>query len=175
MSFAIHIFIAEKFAKESYQNFLDDARRLFGEWNLAGSNPVRGPWASIDDCFFVSDNLPPGENVRVNVMANVRHEAVKWNFDDYEWYLSFETSAGRSPRSLAVQLGSLLLAAQRFGWNAVVDRDSWLGEPGPVEFRSKEALVEHIRRVLKIEYAEYLGVLQQRGIINDNGDLILPD
>ncbi|SRR6266478_5245227 len=175
MSFAIHLFIAEKFANESYSGFLNDAQHLFGQWNVTGSAPTcdRGP--RIDDCFITSEDLPPGENVRVNVMAKMRHESVKWNFDDYEWYLSLETSAGRSLLSLAVQLGSLLLATQKFRWTVVVDRDSWLGEPGPVEFRSKEALVEHIRRVLKIEYPECLAVLQERGVIDGNGDLVLPN
>ena len=175
MSFAVHLFIPENFAIESYRNLLDDARHLFGEWNVTGSNPTCTARPSIDDCFIISENLPPGENVRVNVMASKRHDTVKWNFDDYEWYLSFETSAGRSVLSIAVQIGSLLLATRRFRWTVVVDRDSYLGESYPVEFRSKEALLDHIRRLLKVEYPEYLATLQQRGLFNGNGDFIQPN
>ena len=73
-----------------------------------------------------------------------------------------------------VQLGALLLAAERFPWFVVVDRDSYIGESYPVEFRSKEALVEHIRRMLEVEHPEYLLILQQRGIIDDNCQFALP-
>src|SRR6266566_1868561 len=147
MSFAIHLFMPDKFAEEPYLRFLGDVQNLFGKWDVAGSTPIHDTGLSIHDCFIESENLPPGENVRVNVMASRRHDAVRWNFD-FEWYVSFETSAGRGAMSLAVQLGSLLLATQKFRWSVVVDRDSWIDENEPIEFRSKEALVEHIRRVI---------------------------
>src|SRR5437762_770496 len=109
MSVAIHIFMPDKFAEEPYLRFLGDAQNLFGKWNIAESTPIHDTGLSIHDCFIASENLPRSENVRVNVTASRPHDAVRWNFD-YEWYISFETNAGRSPLSYAVQFGSLLLA-----------------------------------------------------------------
>jgi hypothetical protein len=92
---------------------------------------------------------------------------------DYEWYLSFETGAARTAFGLAVQLGSLLLATQRFRWSLIVDRDAYIDENEPMEFQSKEALVGHIRRALA-RYREYRADLQQSGILDENGHLVLP-
>jgi hypothetical protein len=171
MSFAIHIFMPNKFEQEPYLRFLDKIKNLYGQWQISeDSFNYDTHFPRIHDCFLTSDYLPSLEFVRVNVQASRRHEAILWPFSDYEWYISFETSASRSVLGLAVQVGSLLLATQRFPWTVIVDRDSGVEEDEKTEFRSFDALLPHVR---KIFYPERRACLQGRGILNENGDLLL--
>lgn len=84
---------------------------------------------------------------RVNELDANRGDKRTWPFD-YEWYLSLESSAGRTSLGIAVQLGAILLAMRKFDWIVFVDHDAWLGDNEPTEFRSRDAVVEHIKRVL---------------------------
>jgi hypothetical protein len=96
---------------------------------------------------------------------------IPWGFD-YEWGLHFETGAGRSEFSLAVQLGSLLLAMESFGWLCVIDRDTCVPDE-PTEFRTKEAVCQHIKRLISGEFSGYSSDLKRRGILSEDGNLSL--
>jgi hypothetical protein len=170
MSVAVHIFMPDPYEEEPYRRFLGDVQNLFGTWKITGSKFFStGP--TIHDCFIGSEDLPPGENVRVNVSASRRHEAIIWGFD-HQWYISFETSAGRAPLSYAVQFGALLLAARKFRWNVAVDRDTYIEAKEPQEFRTLESLIAHVRRVLG--RMQYCADLQQQGVLNENYEPVLP-
>ncbi len=164
--------MAEQFPEESYRQFLGEVQNLFGKWNVAESTPVYDTGWRIHGCRIKSQDLPFDESVSVFVDVSRRVKEVPWNFD-YEWYLSFETGAGRSALSLAVQLGAVLLAGQSFQFVLVADRDSCV-ENEPTEFRSREAVVEHIRRVLDGEFRESSVILQRKGIVSEDGYLLLP-
>jgi hypothetical protein len=73
---------------------------------------------------------------------------------------------------LSIQLGGLLLAMESFDSLCVVDEDSVLKDE-PTEFRTKEAVINHIRRVLAEDF-KCLGVLQEKGIVDKEGNFVLP-
>lgn len=173
MSFVIHIFMAHGFQAAPYWDFLEQARTLFGCWSVAESTPIYGSGHTIHECFLKSETLNPDENVRVNVRTTRRvNDITTWHFD-YEWGISFETGAGRSALSLAVQLGLLSLAAQRFQWFLVIDRDTYLGEYQQTEFRSSEELARHLRLILG-SFPDCCADLQKRGILDKQYSLLLP-
>ncbi len=136
MSFAIHIFMADPFRKEPYVHFLGEVQNLFGEWALerSGQFDCNPRSSNIDDCWIRSSNLPLGENVRVNITVDRMTPATLWGFE-YAWSIHFESNAGRSALSLAIQLGGLLLAVQSFKFLCVIDQDGNI-EGEPTEFRS---------------------------------------
>src|SRR5580698_4308497 len=104
MSFAIHIFMTEKFSWEAYQCYLGKIQHLYGRWDL--EEEVRfeenGNGWKIHECCLRAWDLPSDERFSVWVAAQRTVPAVSWGFN-FEWYLSFETSAGRSFIGLAVQ------------------------------------------------------------------------
>ncbi len=168
MSVAVHIFMPDPYEEERYRRFLGDVQNLFGCWKITESK-FFGTGPTIHDCFVRSE--APGENVRVNLSASRRHEAIIWGFD-HQWYISFETSAGRTPVSYAVQFGALLLAARKFRWHVAVDRDTYIDANEPQEFRTNESLIAHVRRVLG--RMQYCADLQQQGVLNENYEPVLP-
>jgi hypothetical protein len=175
MSFAVHLFMKEKFSETSYREFLCKVQNIFGTWTMEGNSPVDVQSQSlyIHECWIVSEHPPQDENVRVNVMASRRLKgAVEWGFE-YEWSLSLETSAGRSAVSLAVQLGGLLLAMETFDWFVVIDHDTCIKDE-PTEFRSKGAVGQHIKLVIGQEFTGYRSDLKKRGILDEKGCFVLP-
>ena len=175
MSFAVHLFSNEDFSEEAYREFLSKAQHLFGSWTLEGDGLCdhQSQYLHIHACWITSEHLPTGEHVRVGVTASRRLKGVvEWGFE-YEWSLSFETSAGRSAISLAVQLGSLHLALQTFDWFVVIDHDTHIKDE-PTEFRSKETVAQHIKRVIEQEFTAYLSDLKKGGILDGNGYFVLP-
>jgi hypothetical protein len=175
MSFAIHLFMKEKFSETYYREFLRKVQNIYGAWTLEGNGPsdVQSQNLYIHECWIVSRPLPQGEDVRVNIMADRRlNGAVEWGFE-YKWSLTLETNAGRSALSLAVQLGSLLLATDIFDWLVVIDRDTCIKDE-PTEFRSKEVVREHLKRIIEWEFAGYIAYLKGRRILDDNGYLLSP-
>jgi hypothetical protein len=173
MSYAIYLFMSEKFSRESFQHFLAKARNLYGKWNLAEHAPFNEDtsYRTIQEYVIESENLPINDDFRVWVEAS-RMLSAEWGFD-FEWYLKFETSAGRSPLGLAVQLGSLLLAMRHFEWFVFVDEDTSIKEE-PTEFRSKEAAIQHIKRVMAEEFSLDFEDLKRQKILNEEGYLLLP-
>jgi hypothetical protein len=174
MSVAVHLFIAEKFSEESYREFLRDAQSLFGNWNLEGfvdfNNDLNYP--TIHECWIQAQDISQVDWFRVNVQAE-RHlkQTPVWPFE-YEWALSFESSAGRSALGFAVQLGAWLLAMHRFDCTHAFDHDTCLKNE-PEEFRTTEALTQHIRRLM-IEELQVVEELKERKIVNADGFLLLP-
>ncbi len=175
MSFAIHIFMADPFRKEPYVHFLGEVQNLFGEWALerSGQFDCNPRSSNIDDCWIRSSNLPLGENVRVNITVDRMTPATLWGFE-YAWSIHFDSNAGRSALSLAIQLGGLLLAVQSFKFLCVIDQDGNI-EGEPTEFRSGEAVREHVKVVLAKEFSGYVEALRQRGVINDEGYFVIPE
>lgn len=174
MSFAIHLFMGEKFSEESYRRFLDIAQKLFGDWKFEETVTFNrdSRYLTIHECWIKSENLPSDDSFRVNVEASKHLKDVTvWDFD-YEWHLRLETGAGRSPVGLAVQFGAWILAMRSFRFNLALDRDSCL-ENEPTEFRSIEAAVEHTRHMLG-ENLERFADLKRRGIVTQDGYLSLP-
>jgi hypothetical protein len=175
MSFAVHLFMKEKFSETYYREFLRQVQNIYGTWTLEGNGPsdVQSQHLYIHECWIVSEPWSQGEDVRVNIMADKRLKgAVEWGFE-YEWCLSLETNTGRSAVSLAVQLGGLLLAMRTFDWFVVIDHDTCIKDE-PTEFRSKEAVAQHINRVIEHEFTGYLCDLKKRGILDENGCFVLP-
>jgi hypothetical protein len=175
MSLAVHLFVAEKFSEESYRRFLSNVQNLFGIWTLEEAVPFNDDpsYLTIHECWISSEGLAADERFRVNFEASKHLKDVfMWGFD-YEWHLRLETSAGRSPLGLAVQLGGWLLATQHFRFTLALDRDSGLGNE-PTDFRTIEAAAEHVRRLLKEKPLEYTANLMQRRIMSENGNLLLP-
>ena len=148
MSYAIHLFVKEPFSQERYLAFLNEMQHLFGQWHVEESGAFAETGYGIHSCVvrIGSDDRPVEERCSIWVGAN-RGDKRTWPFD-YEWYLSLETSAGRTSLGIAVQLGAILLAMRKFDWIVFVDRDAWLGDDEPTEFRSRDAVVEHMKRVL---------------------------
>lgn len=174
MSVAVHLFMAEKFSEDSYREFLRDARSLYGTWDLeettaCNSEPGK---VTIHECWIKACNVPREDWFRINVAASRRvKEIFVWPFE-YEWCLSLETSVGRSPVGLAVQFGTWLMAMHRFPFIHAFDHDTCLKDE-PTEFRTTEALSQHIRRLLKEEF-DILGDLQRVKAVNSDGFLVLP-
>jgi len=167
MSFGIHIYMADKFSEQSYRRFPGEVQNLFGKWDLVESWAFRvNPrYENMHECWIESHDFPVGENVRVNVEATHYVKGVSLGKFDYEWALHFETTVARSVLGLAVQLGSLLLAMESFKWFLVIDRDSSL-EHEPTEFRSKEAVYGHVRRLLEEDFPTSCVELKRRGILD---------
>lgn len=175
MSYAIRIFSAEQFSETRHRGFIAEMQNLFGEWRVAESTPFSSPGWTIHECCITSeDDVPNDEWVHVWVAAHrrVKGEKPMWPFE-YEWYINFETGSGRSVLGLAVQLGAVVLAMQRLPWFLVEDRDSFLGDGEPTEFRSHEAVLAHIRLVLT-QNPERLDWLRQRGLLDQDGSLLVP-
>lgn len=175
MSYAIRIFSAERFSEEHYRDFIAEAQGLFGSWRETESTPFSDTGWTIHECCLTSENdVPNDEWVHVWVAAHrrVREEKPMWPFE-YEWYINFETGSGRSLLGLAVQLGALILAMRGFPWFLVEDRDSGFDEDEPTQFRSEQAVLAHISRVLG-EYPERIEWLRQRGLLDESGSLLLP-
>ena len=149
MSYAIHLFMKEPFSQERYLAFLEEMQHLFGQWRVEGSTELtESGYNNIHSCAvrIGTEDLPIAGQCSIWIDAS-RGPKNYWLFD-YDWSLSLETSAGRTSLGLAVQLGAILLAMRKFEWTVFVDRDAWLGDTEPTEFRSKEAVVEHMKRVL---------------------------
>ena len=176
MSYAIRIFSAEPFSEKHYRAFIAELQGLFGRWMVTESAPFSETGWTIHECCLSSDNAVPDDDEWVNVWVaarrRVKGEKPMWPFE-YEWFINFETSSGRSGLGMAVQLGALVLAMRRLPWFLVEDRDWFYGEGEPTEFRSEEAVVAHIRRVLG-QSPERIEWLLQRGILDENGFLVLP-
>jgi hypothetical protein len=138
----------EPFSQDRYLAFLQEMQHLFGQWRVEESSAFAESGYGIHSCAvrIGSTDWPVNERCSIWVDAK-RHLEGYWPFD-YEWYLSLETSAGRTSFGIAVQLGAILLAMRKFDWTIFVDRDAWLGDNEPTEFRSKEAVVEHMKLVL---------------------------
>lgn len=167
--------MAKQFSKEPYECFLVKARNLYGKWKLVDDVPLDvNSERTLHECTIESEGSPAGEHFRVWVRAQKMTADVLWGFD-YEWGLHFETSAGRSMTGLVVQLGALLCAMQSFEWFIVIDHDTCIkDEPNePTEFRSKEAVAEHIKRMLEKEF-KCSADLIKRGILDQKGYLLLP-
>ena len=63
---------------------------------------------------------------------------------------------------------------ERFQFLAVIDHDTDLKNE-PTEFRSKKAVVEHVRRILNEEFEPSIEpILREQGLIDKAGYLILP-
>jgi hypothetical protein len=148
MSYAIHLFMKEPFSQEPYLAFLNEMQHLFGQWHVEESSAFAENGYGIHSCAvrIGSDDWPVDERCSIWVNVN-RGDKRTWQFD-YEWYLSLETSAGRTSLGTAVQLGAMLLAMRKFDWTVFVDHDAGLGDNEPTEFRSRDAVVEHMKRVL---------------------------
>jgi hypothetical protein len=175
VSYAIRIFSAEQFSEKQHRDFIAEVQALFGSWRVTESTPFSNTGWTIHECCLSSeDGVADDEWVHVWVAAQrrVKGEKPMWPFE-YEWYINFETGSGRSRLGLAVQLGTLVLAMRRLPWFLVEDRDCGFGEDEPTEFRSEEAILAHIRRVLG-EYPERLEWLRQRGILDEKGSLVMP-
>jgi hypothetical protein len=175
VSYAIRIFSAEKFSEKQHLNFIVKAQALFGSWTVSESTPFCDTGWTIHECCLTSENdAPDDEWVRVWITARRRVEGEEpIRLFEYEWYIDFETSFGRSFLGLAVQLRALVLAMQMLPWFLVEDIDCSFGEAAPTEFRSEEAVLAHIRRVLA-EHPEGLAWLGQRGLVDKHGSLLLP-
>jgi hypothetical protein len=174
MSYAIRIFMAEQFSEKPYREFIADIQNLFGKWSVTESTPFYDTGWIIHECRLESEGLPQDEWVGVWVSARrrLREEKPMWPFD-YEWYTGFETGTGRTPLGLAVQLGALVLAMRKFPWVLVEDRDADIDDGEPTEFRSEEAVLAHLKRVLG-RHPEGCEKLRRRGILDLNGSLLLP-
>jgi hypothetical protein len=166
--------MAKQFSEQLYRDFLGEIQNLFGKWRVAESTPFYDTGWTIHECRLTSHDLPDDEwvNVWVTARRRLREEKPMWPFD-YEWYTDFETGTGRTSMGLAVQLGALVLSMQRFPWFLVEDRDAYLGENEPTEFRSEEAVLAHIGRVLA-EHPERREWFRQRGMLDEHGSLLLP-
>jgi hypothetical protein len=175
MSFAIHLLVTEKFSKDSFREFLGKVQSLYGTWDLEESVPFNEDQhcLTIHESWVKSGEVSSNDWFRINIAATRRlKEVFMWNFD-YEWHLRFETSAGRSPIGLAVQLGAWLVAMHGFRFNVGIDRDSSL-ENEATEFRSIDAGVEHTRRLITQKPPAWSADLKERGIVNEEGYLLLP-
>ena len=148
MSYAIRLFMKEPFSEERYLAFLEEMRHLFGQWQIESSSGCERSGNDIHSCAvrIGAEDWPIAAQCNIWVNAE-RSPKSYWPFD-YEWCVNLETSAGRTSLGMAVQLGAILLAMRKFEWTVFVDRDAWLGENEPTEFRSKEEVVEHMKRVL---------------------------
>ena len=175
MSFAVHLFVTEPFRQEPYDAFLNKARQLYGDWNLEEAVPFNDSTQNltIHECWVQSKGeADPSRFFRVNIEAS-RHlkDVPVWPFE-YKWHLRLETSAGRTPLGLGVQLGAWLLAMNHFRFSLAFDHDSYLKDE-PTEFRSIEAVLEHIRRAIH-EESKCSAELVQLGILDDRGRLKIP-
>lgn len=175
MSVAIHMFTREKFSEKSYRNFLRELQSLFGKWELvedvAFDYDLR--YSTIHACWInSSDEMLPENSFRVYVKAERMSPDIPWDFE-FDWAVHLETSAGRSMLGFAVQFGALLLAMDHFNFLCVVDHDTSL-KSEPAEFKTNQAVREHIKRVFEWFPREYLIDLKRRGIIDENGYLTLP-
>lgn len=175
MSFAVHLFMTEKFSEESYRQFLGRAQNLFGKWAVEETVAINDDprYLTIHECWIKSRNVPDEDRFRINVEANKHLKDVfMWHYD-YEWHLSLETSTGRSWLGLGVQLGVWLLAMRSLPFNLAVDRDSSLKNE-PTEFWTMEAAAEHIKRCCEEDPPELAAELKRRGILSKSGFLLLP-
>ncbi len=174
MSFAIHYFTAEPISAEAYKGFLCEVQRLFGTWSLSESQYFHDDHQSetMHECWFESAGSNPDESVRVYIrLSKYLKNLSNWGLE-YERAIDFETGAGRTSLSLAVQLGALLMAMQHFKYLHVIDIDTAIdGEP--MNFPSIETAVKHLRLILTKEFAGAFADLKDRGIADEQGNLIL--
>lgn len=174
MSLAVHLFITENISEESYRGFLRAVCNLFGKWELEESLQYSddSSRSSIHECWIYASGVSDDDWFRINIQADRKNrETNNWPFE-FEWSLSFETSAGRSSLGLAVQFGAWLMAMHRFRYINALDHDTCLKDE-PTEFRTTEALKLHILRLLTEEF-HVLEDLRRRRIVNSDGFLLLP-
>jgi len=147
-------------------------QNLYGDWTIREAAPYSKSGATIHQCEIYSE-IPSGFDwIRVHLTAVRYHEQFQnWPFF-YEWYLSIDTHLSCGAINLAVHLGGILLAAEMFEWFVVIDNDSCIKNE-PTEFKNKEDLKVHVRRVLK-KYNEYRDQIEPLGLLDREGFLLLP-